>query len=50
MTRSLAALAVLLALAACASVQPRQTVASACALGEGTYACQVERYHEVSAP
>ncbi|MBE7369644.1 hypothetical protein [Ramlibacter pallidus] len=40
----------LFALAGCAAAPRPQAGASACALGEASYACQVERYHAVSAP
>ena len=39
-----------LGLAGCATAPRPQAIASACALGEASYACQVERYHDVSAP
>lgn len=43
---------VLLALLAGCSAGPQlqqsQQTASACAAGEATYACQVQRYHDVS--
>lgn len=44
-------LAVVLAsgLAACAGLPQGERAAPACAAGEATYACQVERYHNVSA-
>jgi hypothetical protein len=38
----------LLALAACSSVPPVPATASACAAGENTYDCQVERYNSVN--
>jgi hypothetical protein len=38
----------LLALAGCAGMAPYRPVVSACALGETTYECQVERYHNVN--
>lgn len=40
----------LLALAGCAGVpqQPASPMASACVNAEASYACQVERYHNVS--
>ena len=37
-----------LALAGCSSLPPAQVSGSACDAGEATYACQVERYHNVS--
>jgi hypothetical protein len=40
----------LLALAGCSGLPQAQPVASACAAGEATYACQVERYHNVNVP
>ena len=39
----------LLALAGCSSVPHRQYTASACSTGEASYACQIERYHNVAA-
>jgi hypothetical protein len=41
-------LALLLALAGCASQPPTRSAGSACDAGEASYACQVERYHNVS--
>ena len=42
-------LAVLLPLlGACSSLPPPQAGSSPCAAGEATYACQVERYHNIS--
>jgi len=41
-------LALLLPLAACSSLPPYQSEPSPCAAGENTYACQIERYHNVS--
>lgn len=40
----------LLGLAGCAAVPPRSAgpAASACVNAEASYACQVERYHNVS--
>ena len=38
----------LVALAGCSSVAP-QYPASPCAASEASYACQIERYHNVSA-
>lgn len=43
----------LLALAACANLPPpppSQASVSPCALSEASYACQVERYHNVNVP
>jgi hypothetical protein len=43
------ALLLLLPLAACSSLPPPvQQDPSACAAGESTYACQVERYRDVN--
>jgi hypothetical protein len=39
----------LLALAGCSSIPQPQYTASPCAAGEASYACQVERYHNVNA-
>ena len=40
---------VLLALAGCSGMPVQQQhAASACSAGEATYACQVERYHNVN--
>ena len=41
---------VVLALAGCSSVPYGHETASACSAGEATYACQVERYHNVNVP
>jgi hypothetical protein len=41
---------VLLALAGCSGLPPRQAVASPCAVSEASYECQVERYHNVNVP
>jgi hypothetical protein len=38
----------LLALAGCSSIAQPQYTASPCAAGEASYACQVERYHNVN--
>jgi hypothetical protein len=38
----------LLALAGCSGLPPAQYSASPCDAGEATYACQVERYHNIS--
>jgi hypothetical protein len=38
----------LLALAGCSGLPRAQYVASPCSAGEATYACQVERYHNVN--
>ena len=46
----LLALAAVFALAGCAGVPQAQLAASPCAAGEATYACQVERYHNIAAP
>jgi hypothetical protein len=40
----------LLALAGCVNVPDAPPTAPACAAGEASYACQVQRYHDVSAP
>ncbi|MDB5940796.1 MAG: hypothetical protein JWQ13_362 [Ramlibacter sp.] len=40
----------LLALAGCSGMPQAQPVVSACAAGEASYACQVERYHNVNQP
>jgi hypothetical protein len=40
----------LLALAGCATAPRPGAMVSACALGEASPACQVQRYHDVSAP
>ena len=40
---------VLVALAGCSGLPPYQYSASACLAGEATYACQIERYQNVSA-
>jgi hypothetical protein len=48
--RTLAVLLSLLAVAGCTTVAPREQEASPCVLyGEASYACQVERYHNVNA-
>ena len=39
----------LLSLAGCAGLPQSGPLASACTAGEATYACQVERYHNVNA-
>jgi hypothetical protein len=39
---------VLLVLAGCATAPGYQPVASPCAVSEASYACQVERYHNVN--
>ena len=39
---------ILLALAGCSGVAHRQYGPSACSTGEASYACQVERYHNVA--
>ncbi|HEX2547999.1 MAG TPA: hypothetical protein VHL79_24150 [Ramlibacter sp.] len=49
MTRHFSLL-VLLALCGCAGAPRTQLAASPCAAGEATYACQVERYHNISEP
>lgn len=41
-------IALLLALAACSGLPQRQSAKSACDAGESSYACQVERYHNVA--
>ena len=40
--------ALLLSLAACSGLPQRQSAASACAMSESSYECQVERYHNVA--
>ena len=45
-----AALVLLLALAGCAGVPQAQLAPSPCAGNEASYACQVERYHNISDP
>lgn len=47
MTQALT-LALLLALAGCSALPAGQRSGSPCDAGEATYACQVERYHNVS--
>jgi hypothetical protein len=42
------AVALLLALAGCSGLPPAGYFVSACDAGEATYACQVERYNNVS--
>jgi hypothetical protein len=39
----------LLALAGCSGVRPRPYIESPCSAGEATYACQIERYHNIAA-
>jgi hypothetical protein len=39
----------LLALAGCSGMPSSQASASACTANESSYACQVERYHNVNA-
>jgi hypothetical protein len=41
-------IALLLPLAACSGVPQTQMAPSPCAAGESSYACQVERYHNIS--
>jgi hypothetical protein len=41
-------LALLMAVAGCSGLPPAQYSGSPCDAGEATYACQVERYHNVS--
>jgi hypothetical protein len=41
-------LALLLPLAACSSMTPYHAQPSPCDAGESSYACQVERYHNIS--
>jgi hypothetical protein len=48
MDKILFAAMLLLALTGCASAQTWPTEPSACSAGESTYACQVERYNNVS--
>jgi hypothetical protein len=43
-------IAVLLALAGCASAPPYETISSGCAAAESSYACQAVRYHRASGP
>jgi hypothetical protein len=38
----------LLTLAGCSALPPIQVAPSPCDAGEATYACQVERYHNIS--
>jgi hypothetical protein len=38
----------LLALAGCSGLPRYQSTASPCSAGEASYACQVERYHNVN--
>ena len=38
----------LLALAGCSGVPLRHSTALPCSMGESTYECQVERYHNVN--
>ena len=38
----------LVVLAGCSGVPQRQYMASPCAIHEASYACQVERYHNVN--
>jgi hypothetical protein len=47
MSRLIAA-ALLLASGGCVSLPPPMPDASPCAAGEASYACQVERYHNVN--
>lgn len=47
MTKALT-LAMLFALAGCSALPPARSTGSACDAGEASYACQVERYHNVS--
>ena len=46
--KKLFTVALLVALAGCSSPPPAQYSASPCDAGEATYACQVERYHNVA--
>ena len=39
----------LLALAGCSGVPNRPYIESPCSAGEASYACQIERYHNVAA-
>jgi hypothetical protein len=39
----------LLGLAACSGIPESQYTVSPCSTGEASYACQVERYHNVNA-
>ena len=47
MSRALA-IALLFALAGCTNLPAARNTGSACDAGEASYACQVERYHNVS--
>lgn len=47
MSRTLT-IALLFALAGCTSLPAARHTGSACDAGEASYACQVERYHNVS--
>jgi hypothetical protein len=38
----------LLALAGCSDVPRRPYIESPCSIGEASYACQIERYHNVA--
>ena len=51
MAKAISVLVMVVALAGCAvpAVQ-QQAWVSACAAGEATYACQVERYHNINVP
>ena len=40
--------ALLLAVAGCSGISPRQSTVSPCSAGEASYACQIERYNNVS--
>jgi hypothetical protein len=44
-----ATIAVLLALTGCSGVPLQTQGSTACAAGEASYACQVERYHNIAA-
>ena len=48
MVKAFGVVFLLLALAGCSGV-PRQYPASPCAVSEASYACQIERYHNVAA-
>ncbi len=50
MNRALGIALLLVLLAGCAGLPPHQPSESACAAGEASYACQVERYRNVNVP
>jgi hypothetical protein len=39
----------LVAIAGCSGLHPYDRTVSPCAAGEATYACQIQRYHDVAA-